>query len=44
MQELFNTYEEKPWEDYNIDDSYYIDKIYREIDNILPKITQLTLF
>lgn len=45
MQELFNLYEEKPWADYEIDESYYLDKIYREINNILPKEkTQLTLF
>jgi len=44
MQELFNLYEEKPWADYEIDESYYLDKIYREINNIIPKNNQLTLF
>jgi hypothetical protein len=45
MQSLFNVYEEKPWEEYNIDESYYLDKIYREINNIIPKKkTQLELF
>lgn len=45
MQQLFNLYEEKPWKDYEIDDSYYLDKIYKEIKNILPpEKAQLTLF
>jgi len=44
MQELFNLYEEKPWPEYEIDESYYLDKIYKEINNIIPKKTQLTLF
>lgn len=34
-----------PWEEYGIDESYYLDKIYREIYNIVPKVSnQLTLF
>jgi translation initiation factor 2 beta subunit (eIF-2beta)/eIF-5 len=45
MQTLFNVLVDKPWEEYNIDESYYLDKIYREINNILPKETkQLKLF
>lgn len=44
MQQLFNLYEEKPWAEYEVDESYYLDKIYREINNIIPKKTQLTLF
>lgn len=45
MQELFNTYQDKPWAEYEIDDSYYLDKIYKEIKNILPpEKDQLTLF
>ena len=44
MQQLFNFYEEKTWAQYDIDESYYLDKIYREINNIIPKKTQLTLF
>ena len=36
---------ELPWEDYNINEAYYLDKIYREIYNIVPKVSnQLTLF
>jgi hypothetical protein len=44
MQQLFNLYEEKPWAEYDIDESYYLDKIYKEINNILPKKTQLSLW
>jgi hypothetical protein len=44
MQQLFNLYEEKPWAEYEVDESYYLDKIYREINNIIPKNNQLTLF
>ena len=44
MQELFNQYEERPWADYNIDESYYLDKIYKEINNIIPKRNQLSLW
>jgi hypothetical protein len=44
MQEIFNLYEEKSWADYQIDESYYLDKIYKEINNIIPKNNQLTLF
>lgn len=45
MQQLFNLYEQKAWKDYEIDDSYYLDKIYKEIKNILPpEKAQLTLF
>ena len=44
MQTLFNVYEQKPWAEYDIDESYYLDKIYKEINNIIPKKTQLTLF
>ena len=53
LQTLFNKYEEKPWSDYDIDEQYYLDKIYEEIKKIentssaLPQhkqINQLTLF
>lgn len=45
MQSLFNQYEEKPWTQYEVDDSYYLDKIYKEINNIIPpEKKQLTLF
>jgi hypothetical protein len=45
MQTVFNTYQEKSWEGYNINENYYLDKIYKEISNIKPPVTQqLTLF
>jgi hypothetical protein len=53
LQTLFNKYEEKPWSDYDVDEQYYLDKIYEEIKKIentssaLPQykqINQLTLF
>ena len=44
MQQLFNLYEDKPWAEYNIDESYYLDKIYKEINNIIPKRNQLSLW
>jgi hypothetical protein len=44
MQEIFNTYVEKPWKDYDVNDSYYLETIYREIDSITHKKTQLNLF
>lgn len=45
MQTNFSEYQEKPWEEYNIDDSYYLEAIYQEINNIVPKKSnQLNLF
>lgn len=42
---IFNQYEEKKWEDYGVDDQYYLQMIYREIENIAgSRIKQLTLF
>lgn len=44
MQTEFSYYREKPWEEYEVDDTYYLERIYREINNIQPKKTQqLTL-
>lgn len=34
MQTIFNKYEKKEWEDYNINTNYYLTKIYDEIENI----------
>lgn len=39
IQTEFNQYVDKPWEEYNIDESYYLDKIYKEISTISPKET-----
>ena len=33
----FNKYEHKDWDDYEIDEAYYLENIYKEIVNILPK-------
>lgn len=41
----FNMYEKKVWEDYDIDDKYYLDQIYKEIETLMPKEkAQLQLF
>lgn len=39
MQTVFNVYKELPWEQYNVDDSYYLETIYKEISSIIPKVT-----
>lgn len=45
-QTVFNVYEDKPWEEYNIDDKYYLQKIYKEIKNLMPERfdNQVSLF
>lgn len=46
LQTLFNKMQLNPkWEDYKVDDSYYLDGIKREIEKIdVPKTIQLSLF
>ena len=44
MQQIYNKAEKKKWEDYDVDDDYYLSYIYKEIANIIPKDNQLTLF
>ena len=44
MQTDFSKFEKKRWEDYDVDESFYLRKIYQEISNITPKKHQLTLF
>lgn len=34
MQTIFNKYEEKTWEEYSVDEKFYLDKIYEEIRKI----------
>lgn len=42
---LFNVYENKEWSEYNINDKYYLNSIYTEIENIAgPKTKQIKLF
>jgi hypothetical protein len=45
-QKVFNEYVDKPWEEYDIDEKYYLDRIYKEIGNITKpqEQYQLTLF
>jgi len=45
LQTEFNQFISKSWEEYDVDESYYLDHIYNEIANISPKKqTQLQLF
>lgn len=37
-QVVFNKYVEKPWEDYEVDELFYIKAIYKEIGNLIPEI------
>ena len=42
---LFNAYKKKEWYKYNINDKYYLNSIYTEIENIAgPKTKQIKLF
>ena len=43
-QTIFNTYIEKPFEEYDINYDYYIGNIRKEIEALEPKIEQLKLF
>ena len=43
VQTLFNLYEDKPWEEYDVNEKYYLDAIYQEISNISPKESQYKL-
>ena len=45
MQTEFNQYVKKEWKEYGVDDRYYLEKIYQEINNIVPPVKQqLELF
>lgn len=35
-QTVFNTYVEKPWEEYKVDDTFYLTKIRKEIVGLIP--------
>jgi len=37
MQEIFNFYEHKEWKDYNINETYYLTEIYKEIGKLAVK-------
>ena len=38
LQQIFNVYEEKPWDEYNLNMKFYIDKCNREIQAMSPEI------
>lgn len=46
MQTEFNLYENKLWSDYDINEDYYLEQVYKEIENIskTKQTAQLTLF
>jgi hypothetical protein len=45
MQEIFNVYEERPWEEYGVNETYYLAEIYKEISKLVKKQNvKLTLF
>lgn len=45
MQEIFNIYEEKEWKDYDVNETYYLTEIYKEISKLAPKVNnKLELF
>lgn len=45
MQQDFSLIQKKSWEEYGVDESYYLDKIYREIHSVSPPVSnQLQLF
>jgi hypothetical protein len=46
LQTVYNQHEEKPFEEYNINDSFYLERINKEIQSIVPEnfTHQLNLF
>ena len=44
MQSIFINYEEKEFSEYNINYDYYIQKVKKEIEGLLPNRNQLSLF
>jgi len=44
MQNIFINYEEKEFSDYDINYDYYIQKVKKEIEGLLPNRNQLSLF
>lgn len=43
LQQEFNTFQDKPWDEYKVNDAYYLEAIYREIHNLVPPKNQLQL-
>jgi hypothetical protein len=44
MQTTMIDYVDKPFEEYDINYDYYLDKVTKEIEGLEPKTTQLRLF
>jgi hypothetical protein len=46
MQTEFNLFESKPWSEYDVNEDYYLEQIYKEIENIskTKENSQLSLF
>ena len=46
MQTVMDEYQEKKWSDYNVNEDYYLEKIYKEIENVNKnkEKSQLSLF
>ncbi len=46
MQTVFNEHQELPWSEYDVNDDYYLDKVYKEIEKICKTKanSQLNLF
>ena len=44
MQNIFINYEEKEFSEYDINYDYYIQKVKKEIEGLLPNRNQLSLF
>ncbi len=44
LQKLFIDFEDKPFEEYDINYDYYLTRVYKEIKNLEPNKNQLTLF
>jgi uncharacterized protein (DUF927 family) len=36
LQSVYNKHSEKEWEEYDVNESYYIQSAYKEIKNIIP--------
>jgi DNA polymerase elongation subunit (family B) len=44
MQTVFIDYQEKPFDEYNINYDYYIEKVRKEVESLEPSTNQLSLF
>jgi hypothetical protein len=44
LQTVFIDYKELPFDEYGINYDYYLERIYKEIDSLDPRTTQLSLF